>query len=223
MGNAALLVDSLGSLGGGSSSVGSNHSPIIEDTATMTKPGHSAGSPRSRTKEDFEQNYPRALAEFRSDPTQSIPAIARKYGMSDSHLAIILNRTGAIYDALTESKRKEMGREFRLSFFRIQQLEQELTDAGQLNARDLRDLAVAKGITAQHINLIEGMPTAIEVNVDIYREKFAQIAYRMIEGAKMAGMLPEGGDGDTRSTPLDPVVEDRAVPPPPKTDDGTVL
>ena len=164
-----------------------------------------------RSKEEYQAVYADVLADFQRDPTQSATSLGKKFGSSDQQILKVLNRTGMIYDALTEPKRKEIGREFRLSFFRGQKLEQDLTDAGKLTARDLRDIAVAKGIIAQHINLLEGMPTAIEVNVDVYREKFAQIAARMVQGARLAGMLTEGTGGDSRATASDGVVEDRAV------------
>lgn len=171
-----------------------------------------------RTKEQYEAVYADVLTDFQKDPTQSAYKLAKKFGISDQQILNVLNRTGAVYDALTEPKRKEMGREMRLSFFRGQQVEQTLADAGKLTARDLRDLAVARGINAQHINLIEGMPTAIEVNVDVYREKFAQIAARMVQGAKLAGMLtegqlgpPEDTHGDRSATSSDRVVEDGAI------------
>ena len=142
--------------------------------------------------------YSELIAAARAHPDLSKKRLGELFDLSPAIVSQVINRADALAQELGQPQREAMAREWRLSFFRLAAMEEQLATSGLLNPGDAQRLAIAKGICQDKVNIQEGLPSDITLNIDIIRGELPEIGRRIIEGARIAGMLPPASkDGNT--------------------------
>ena len=160
------------------------------------------GIKRNRTTvAEDKKKYLDLLVAAKTDPEKSIGHWSRLFDLKHSTIQNVLNRADALASELSQPQRDKMAREWRLSFFRLQTMESQLAEEGMLTPRDAQALQISKGICQDKVNILEGMPSDITVNIDVVRSDLPAIGRRIVEGARIAGMLPSVVFQPTSETP----------------------
>ena len=156
------------------------------------------------TQAEDKKKYKDLLIAAQTAPEKSIGHWSRLFDLTHATIQRVLNRADALAQELGQPQRDKMAREWRLSFFRLQTMESQLAEEGLLTPRDAQALQISKGICQDKVNILEGMPTDISVNIDVVRSDLPEIGRRIVEGARIAGMLPAVTSPQKAETPWTP-------------------